>query len=479
MKYGNNKTRIVKHIGSGHTPEELAILMHSANTYVSENSTQPQLFPEQKTKLLHVDHSYVTGVTHRFSRDFLHICAKACGLSLKQLYLDMAMMRIIEPSSKRRTIELMERYFNVRYSDRIYRVFKHFIDYKEDVERAAVSCARTIFKEDFFFVLYDVTTLYFETHHDDNFRKSGFSKDDKSKQPQIVVGLLVTRSGFPLAHDVFHGKTFEGHTMLPLIKKFSNDHGVKSPIVVADAAMLSAENIALLKVERLSYIVGARLANTGSKFIGEIDAKLFRKDGSMIRLSSKYGDVICSFSLRRYRKDKREMEKQIERAKNLVAKNESGRRVKFVKKTKDNAVEFDNDLQRKTSILLGVKGYCTNISEEDLSNEAIIAAYHDLWHVEQAFRMSKSDLEMRPIFHRREEAVRAHVLLCFVALIIGKYLEIITGMSIRTIRDLIFDITDTRIVDTLTKEIFNFSSPVERVMESPLGKLVKKWQIPY
>ena len=126
---------------------------------------------------------------------------------------------------------------------------------------------------------------------------------------------------------------------------------------------------------------------------------------------------------------------------------------------------------------MGIKGYCTDIPKESLSNEKIIAHYHNLWRVEQSFRMSKSDLETRPIFHRKEDAIRSHVLICFVALIIEKYLELETKLSLRDIRFLIWNITETHIQDRLTKETFIFRSPTNDIMESPLAKWVKKWKL--
>jgi transposase len=332
-----------------------------------------------------------------------------------------------------------------------------------------------VLKEELFFILYDVTTLYFESFKADDLRSLGFSKDDKSKQPQIVVGLLATKSGFPLAHEVFPGKTFEGRTILPVLEKFSKKHGIEMPIVVADAAMLSKDNIKELGDRKMNYIVGARLANTSPSFIRKVNMALSREDGKIVRFpTNRHGDMICSFSLKRYRKDKLEMEKQIERAKRLIVKNEDGRRAKFVKKA-EGAVVFNQELVAKTEELLGIKGYCTNIPESTLSNNQVIEFYHSLWNVEYAFRMSKHDIQARPIFHRESDAVRAHILLCFIALMIGRYLEIISGMSLRKATDLLWSIEEAHLEDTVTHEIFTLRMPLDPINRSPLGDLVKKW----
>jgi transposase len=171
-------------------------------------------------------------------------------------------MRLIEPASKRKTVELLSHYFGISYSQRIYRNIPKLIKQQSMVEQYAYKIAVEKFKEPFYFVLYDVTTLYFETFQSDEFRIPGFSKDNKSQQPQIVVGLLVTQSGFPLVYEVFAGNTFEGKTMLPVIENFMKEHKEVKPIVVADAAMLSEERLTELRAKNISYIVGAQLANT-------------------------------------------------------------------------------------------------------------------------------------------------------------------------------------------------------------------------
>ena len=279
--------------------------------------------------------------------------------------------------------------------------------------------------------MYDVTTLYFETSKSDELRKTGFSKDNKPQQPQIVIGLLVTHSGFPLAYEVFPGNTFEGKTMLPIIEKFISE-------------------------------LGARLANANLDLIKRIYDRLYGKDGSVVRLSSTHENLICDFSIKRYKKQLNDLNKHIKKAEELIAKKSSGKTAKFIKKISKDIVELNESLIEKHKLLLGIKGYCTDIAESDLSNEEVIARYHNLWRVEQSFRMR--DLETRPIFHYKEDAIRAHVLICFVALIIEKYLELSTNLSLEKIRDLIWDITETHIQDKLTRKVYIFSSPTRNIM---------------
>lgn len=478
VEYQGHKSKIIKHIGSGKKEEEISSLYQKAREYIKEKSGQISLFPEAEQKVLFIDQGECINVTHQFARKFLICCANECGLTdIDQLLLDLSIMRLLEPASKLRTIGLLSDYFGINYSLRIYRNIPKLIELKSEIEHKAYKLAVKKFNEQFYFVLYDVTTLYFETFKSDELRISGFSKDNKPQQPQIVIGLLVTHSGFPLSYEVFPGNTFEGKTMLPIIERFISKHKRTKPIIVADAAMLSEERLKELKEKNISYIVGARLANTNYNLIRQIHNSLQNKDGAILRLPSIHGNLICDFSIKRYKKQLNDLNQQIKKADEFVAKKLSGKRVKFVKKLSEEAVELNKTLIEKHKLLLGIKGYCTDIPEPDLSNEEVIARYHSLWKIEQSFRMSKSDLETRPIFHHKEEAIRAHVLICFVALIIEKYLELSTHLSLTRIRDLIWNITESHIQDKLTKKTFIFSSPTKDILNSPLAELVIKWRL--
>lgn len=361
-------------------------------------------------------------------------------------------MRIIEPTSKLRTIKLLKRYFEIQYSERtVYRKILDLEKSKPTIETIAQRCAKEMLQDDLAIVLYDVTTLYFETFNEDELRKKGFSKDNKSQQPQIVIGLIVTRNGFPLSYEVFVGNTFEGKTMLRIIENFTKQNGVKHQIVVADAAMLSQENLEELKRRNLSYIVGARLGSAQLEIIKLAHDRLHGFDGKSIRVQTANSELIIEFNKKRYNKDKHEMERQLTKAEQLIKNNQPGKRAKFVKhKNNEQQYTLNKPLIEKAILLLGMKGYYTNIPENILSNQEIISRYHDLWHVEQAFRMAKSDLASRPVFHYKTEAVKSHILICFTALIIGKYLEINTGLSLKQIIDAIWVITDAKLFDRST-----------------------------
>lgn len=478
VQYIGHRAKIAKHIGSGKNDTEISVLREKAKQWIEEQSLQVSLFPKPKQKVLLVDRGECIGVTHQFALQFFMRCIDECGLShFPGLLLDLAIIRLIEPASKRRSIALLSHYFGLKYSQRIYRNIPSLVMYKPEVEQCAYSIAEKKFNEPFYFVLYDVTTLYFESFKTDEWKATGFSKDNKPQQPQIVIGLLVTQSGFPLSYQIFSGNTFEGKTMLPIIEEFMTAHKVSRPIVVADAAMLDEERLMELKQKKISYIVGARLANANTALVRKIHDALQDTNGSIARFKSRHGHMICDFSIKRYKKESIDLNRLIQKAEDMVAKQTSGSKAKFVKRTSKEVVELNTDLIEKRKLLLGIKGYCTDLTQKELPNEQVISRYHQLWHIEQSFRMSKNDLQARPIYHQNHNAIRAHILICFVALIIEKYLELTTKLSLREIRFLVWNITESHIQDNLTKEIFVFRSPTKMIMDSPLANLVNAWKL--
>lgn len=478
VRYVNRKVVVLKHIGSAHTPSEIVALEQSAEVWKDEYMRQASLLPQTSTRTLSLTTAQYEKSVHLLTREVLLKVADKCGFSAicTPVCLDLIIMRIVEPTSKLRSVMLLNEYFGVCYSrDTVYQSLPQISKQHIAVEKVAVTFAKNSLRADLSLVLYDVTTLYFETFDSDDLRVPGFSKDNKSQQPQIVVGLLVTNTGFPLGYEIFKGNTFEGKTMLPVLETFMKTHGVTTSTIVADAAMISRENVAKLKSSGFSYIVGARTANCSQKLITQISAELKKQDGATMRCTTPHGDLICGFSAKRYRKDLAEMEKQVEKAKKLIEKGEPGKRAKFIKHNTDKTYVFDDTLLVKAQTLLGIKGYYTNIPQEKMNDNDIITRYRDLWHVEAAFRMSKSDLAVRPIFHYKEESINAHMVICFVALAIGRYLELQTGLSLRKVIDELWTVTDAFITDTATGEQFILRSKIN----DHLGTILKKLALSY
>lgn len=475
IRYANNKRIIVKHIGTGRTEDEVNSYLIVARSYIEDLSQQSTLFSDR-----HLSHnisipgqfSYL-GFYYTFLYEVLHAIQTQIGYTsqIAGMLNDLVVMRIVEPTSKLRSIELMETYFGIRHRRQLYyESTSKWLELKNVIERQTLTFAQGTYNFDFSLLFYDVTTLYFETFEGDELRKVGFSKDNKSQQPQILVALMVTQEGFPIAYEVFAGNTFEGHTLLPVIQSFIQKHKVQHFTVVADAAMISTANVNALRSANINYIVGARLGNLSVELLSAIDQKLIREDGNIVRIKTDNGYLICSFSTKRYKKDKYEMEKQIEKAKVLLKKPSKNSKIKFLK-TEEAKTKLNEDLIDKTTKLLGIKGYYTDIEESVANNKTIIERYHDLYKIEQAFRVSKSDLKMRPIFHFKEDPIKLHLLICFMALAISKHVELKTSTSIRAFITECKKVTDARMFNKITRKEIRMRADIPKNLNLLLSKI--------
>lgn len=347
----------------------------------------------------------------------------------EKLFKKLVIARIVNPASKLKTTEYWK---NNNELDISSQTIYNFLDrlhkqYKTEIEQISYEHTRRIL-ENITIVFYDMTTIYFEAKEEDDLRKIGFSKDGKFQKPQIMLGLLVGENGYPIGYDIFKGNTFEGKTMLPIIKQLQGKYGFSRPIVVADSGLLSKSNIEQLKKEKYKFILGARIKNVSDKVKKEILKKSKNlKNGKTILVDKDDDNLVVSFSSSRSKKDKYNREKGL---KKLKARIISGKLTKeqinnrgynkFLKIKNKVEVELDESKVEIDKKWDGLKGYITNTN---LSNDEVIENYKNLWKIEKAFRISKNDLRIRPIFHYKKERIEAHICLSFVAYAIYKELE--------------------------------------------------------
>lgn len=473
-KIENRKRIIVRHIGTAHNEQEKSELVSLANDFIKKISKQLYLFENnQSNNIFYTNQTEFLGIQYTFLYELISKLIITIGLDKisNNLLLDLVIMRMAEPASKLRSIELLDEYFGIKHRRQsYYQSAPQWLTLKTKVEAIVLRFVRKQYAFNFDLLFYDVTTLYFETFEEDDLRKNGFSKDNKSQQPQILVALMVTREGFPVAYEVFTGNTFEGHTIIPVIKKFISKNKVKEFTVVADAAMISADNIEALKENKINYIVGARLGNLSNELISQIDKTVAREDGKSFRIKTDNGYLVCSYSSIRYRKDKYEMEKQIEKAKYIIGNPSKNKKLKFTKSS-GQTIELNQKLIDKTQKILGIKGYYTNLEESVVDNKTIIERYRELYKIEQAFRISKSDLQTRPIFHYKEGPIKLHLLICFMALVVSKHIELQTNTSIRKFIHECKKITDARLKNKLTGKNIKIRVSLTRKIIEILEKL--------
>ncbi|MDX1950412.1 MAG: IS1634 family transposase [Rickettsiales bacterium] len=493
VEYFNNKRNVVFHLGSASNQEDLERLKDAALKWIDKNDPQGSLFPLSKRQdagsVAVFDKCEYLGFKYQLLYDILWNLAvkfKFHLLADSKILNDLVIARLVHPCSKAETFEFISDFFGINHSRRdFYRTLSNLLPLKDEVERKAIYVAKKYFDFSFNIVFYDLTTLYFESFETDELRRIGFSKDNKASNPQIMIGLLVNNSGFPVSYQVFPGNKFEGNTIEPAIVSLKKKYKIKQLTIVADSAMISEKNITLLKNNNLDYIVGARMANLQLPTIQRISQDLKQEDNKTVRITIEgKDDLVCHFSQKRYNKDKRELEKQIERAEEILktpSKAEIIKRAKFLIRSgskndqnkEERKFELNQKLVVKAKLLLGIKGYFTshkttssNKNNSKNNNIEIVNKYKQLWNVERSFKISKSDLKARPIFHNKEQAIKTHILICFMALAIAKYIEIKTHKSIKSVIKELKRVTDARIYDKINKREF--------VMRSKMNDEVKK-----
>lgn len=431
------KYSIVRTLGFSRDPDEIIHLVEQAKDEIRD--------PKQQGKLFSLI-SHDTVVVENFLRTLKNASVRTVGPELifgnlfdrmgfntvpGDLFRHITIARLAYPTSKLKTVDYLYRYKGVTLSvDTVYR----FLDtlqkeYKRRVEKIAYEHTKQTLGGMISVVFYDMTTLYFEAEDEDDLRKIGFSKDGKFQCPQIMLGLLVGTGGLPIGYDIFEGNTFEGHTLLPTLQKIQKKYGFGKPTVVADAALLSKKNLENLGSAKYRFIIGARIKNeTDAVMAAILEQSKGIQNNSSFTIKKKDGArLIVTYTDKRARKDAHNRERGLRKLRLQV---KSGRLTKehinnrgynkFLTLTGDVAVAIDEEKIEADKRWDGLKGYITNTR---FTPKAVVEQYGHLWQIEKAFRISKTDLRMRPIFHYRKRRIEAHICICFVAYAIYKELE--------------------------------------------------------
>lgn len=352
-----------------------------------------------------------------------------------EVFRKLVKARLAYRASKSATVEYLKNHFDDDVSlSKIYRYLDKLSDSQHQVvQDISVSHTRKILGDSIGVLFYDVTTLYFEVDYEDDLRKTGFSKEGRHRNPQIILGLLVSIGGYPLAYCIHAGNKYEGHTMLPIVTEFVNKYKLDDFIVVADSGLMNSDNIADLEANGYRYIIGAKI-KTESRKIKEWILEQPKTDCQMVEYDKGNGQrLLVGYTADRARKDAYNREKGIRRLekaykRGTLTKDHINKRGynKFLSMEGDIKVAIDYEKLEADARWDGLKGYLTNT---DIPSSEVYSAYHNLWHVERAFRISKSQIEIRPMFHFTCRRIEAHVCICFVALKVYKELERILKLS--------------------------------------------------
>jgi hypothetical protein len=485
---GPGRQRIVKHLGSAHTEAELGMLLEQARELLADPSQEllplgveptpavAGLVPEPGEPVLFDvagQHSRsgqgrgdrggrdrpgrVVATGSRLLYDALAAVHDHLGFEVlgDETFRNLVVARIVEPTSLLDSARVLA---DLGVAPSSYSTMKRTLrrvktaKYRDQI--AAACFAHAISVGDVSLCLYDVTTLYFEAENEDELRKVGYSKE-RRVDPQIVVGLLVDRHGFPLEIGCFEGDKAETTTIVPIVEQFADRHGIADMVIVADAGMLSAKNLTALDEANLRFIVGSRTtkapidldshfrwhgdAFTDGQVIDTITPKNTRTiENDSAKKAEPVWDpeqhrgswrAVWAYSTKRAVRDNKTLTIQENRAKEVIAGEKKAKTTRFVK-TSNGTRTLDQASLARARRLVGLKGYVTNLDAATMPAAEVIAKYHDLWHVEQSFRMSKTDLRARPIFHHTRDAIEAHLTVVFTALAVAREAQNRTGLAI-------------------------------------------------
>lgn len=483
MRKSGRRDELVEHVGSAHTDAELGVLLEQARRIatgdqdvldfeVSARAVRVDDVADWRTGTLRlaagvpkgapVASGRTTSTNSRLLYDVIGAIYDWVGFDVinDAVFRDLVIARIVEPTSK---IDALRVLSDLGADTVSYRTIQRHLtkvntgDYRSAI--AAKCFTHAADRGGLSLLLYDVTTLYFEAENEDDLRKVGYSKE-RRVDPQIVVGLLVDRTGFPLEIGCFEGNTAETTTLVPVITAFAARHDLAdTPMVVAaDAGMLSASNLTALDEAGLGFIVGSRAVKApidlashfhwnGDVFTdGQvIDTVTPRHANTKVNDTTKRAEpvwnaddhggswrAIWAYSAKRARRDQKTLHAQEVRAKAVVAGERAAKSTRFVKAHAGDRVLDEASLARAQS-LVGLKGYVTNLDVTVMPATEVIAKYHDLWHVERSFRMSKTDLEARPMFHHTREAIEAHLTIVFTALAVAHCIQERSGLAIANV----------------------------------------------
>lgn len=460
---------VLEHVGTAHDEAELAALMVVARKklYPGQGELRLEGLSSPGVDGSSTGSAVITSKTNAVLWQVLRTGYDRLGFDVidDEAFAQLVLARIVEPTSKADSLRVLDD-LGVPHAS-LRTMFRSLRRVEERDYRAAIAkaCfAHALLAGDVSLCLYDVTTLYFEAEKEDpdaggktGLRKVGYSKE-RRVDPQVVVGLLVDRRGFPLEIGCFEGNRAETLTILPIVKQFQERHNIADMVVVADAGMLSTGNLRELDEAGLRFIVGSRVtkapvdleshfrwhgdAFSNGQIIDTITPKNRRvvENDPMLKKEPVWDRdehaeswrAVWAYSAKRAARDGKTLTLQENRAREVIAGEKTARAPRFVKTT-NGTRSLDEASLARARRLAGLKGYVTNIEVTVMPAAEVIESYHDLWRVEQSFRMSKTDLRARPMFHHTRDAIEAHLTIVFAALAVARHLQEVTALSIRKI----------------------------------------------
>lgn len=352
------------------------------------------------------------------------------------------------PGSKLRTYERQtEHGFNEIDLQHIYRTMDTIEGLEGEIQKQAFCTVKKYSGEPVDCFFFDVTTLYFESVQQDSIRDFGFSKDQKYHLVQIVFALVVDSQGMPLAYETFKGNLAETKTLIPVLEKLRERFSVSNVTVVCDRGLASKTNVEALQDSQFHFVIASKLRSMSKKLnLNDITTytampnqdQIPQEERTFFRLlpHPQYRDttLIATYSPNRALKDREDRNRLLTK---LRKKIDNSSEETTVKNVISNA-GYKKYTTVKTGSLITINEEAVEVdalwdgfhgiavaNSANLSPEAALSRYRDLWHVEEAFRVAKSTLKTRPIFHWAPHRIEVHMLLCFMNLFLERFLELL------------------------------------------------------
>lgn len=427
----NGKSLLVKTIGSTSVESEIEALFEQGKQFILRYGGQGIFQFEDEQQIVEAHFNALKSFRLVGPELLLGKIFDEIGFNKikDELFRHLVITRLVYPVSKLKTADYLYKYKNEQIDvERIYRYLdKLYNSQKQNIQQISYGHTVQVLGGKINILFYDVTTLYFEAEQEDMLRKSGFSKEGKHQNPQIVLGLLVSKGGYPLAYEIFEGKKYEGHTLLPVIEGFKTFYKLDELVVIADAGLLSNDNITQLQNKNYQYIIGARIKNESQALQQQIinnkpenGKSICLQRDEQTRLIISYSDARASKDAANRKRGLDKLEKQIASGKLTKANINNRGYNKYLQLEGDIKISINKDKYHQDAIWDGLKGYITNTR---MTNDEVIENYRELWQIEKAFRIAKTDLQIRPIYHRLQKRIEAHICIAFCAYKVYKELE--------------------------------------------------------
>lgn len=515
--------KIVRHVGQAVTDREVEEMTRLAQSMINEMETDKQpclpfLDPLKvlkgnrqkkessdtvKIKNLREDQRIIDGIGDVFGKlyDDLKLDKLISGTHKDEQWNDIlescVLARIANPVSKRRSASLLEEDYGIKIPlEKIYRMMDHVADRESDIKQRIAQTTLSLFQEQVDVLFFDVTTLYFESIDTDELRAFGFSKDCKFKEVQVVLALVTTTKGLPITYKLFPGNTYEGGTLVEMVKDLQTQYAIKNILLVADRAMFNEENLSFMESLGIQYIVAAKLKTLSKSLKSDILHADYKEEviGDELHwlkeFEHKSRRLVVGYSAKRAGKDAADRQRLVDR----LMKKVKGDKIKVKdlipnygsKKyisVENGSASINQEKIKADAEWDGLHGVITNAT--DKTSSELLSRYRELWQIEEAFRISKHDLKMRPIFHWTENRIKAHIAICFLAFTLAKQAVYRIAlqqepMSFEQIRNELLHAQSSVVIDLASQKKYMIPSHVtvnQKKLYQAFG--LKRSQVPY